>query len=84
MECLANVATAIGKPDLHQIILNLVAIKEDEEEKQEESISKDEGIEVQEESLTKDEKDQVNISSLKKEWTAFKQEGNQLYKQGRR
>jgi len=82
MECLANVATAIGKPDLHQIILNLVAIKEDEEEKQEESVSKGGEKEKQEE-LTKDEKNQVNTASLKKEWTAFKQEGNQLYKQER-
>jgi len=70
MECLANVATAIGKPDLNKIILNLAVVQDAAKEKQEES-------------LTKEEKDQVNISSLKKEWEALKQEGNQLYKQER-
>jgi len=69
MECLANVATAIGKPDLAKIIINLVVVEEDEAEKQEESISKE-------------EKNQINITSLKKdEWTSVKEQGNQLYKE---
>jgi len=36
MECLANVATAIGKPDLADIILNLVAVQQDKRVSKEE------------------------------------------------
>jgi len=32
MECLAKVATSIGKPDFAEMILNLVVIKDDEEQ----------------------------------------------------
>jgi len=71
MECLANVATAVGKPDLAEIILNLVAVKDDEKKKQRESVSKEEG-------------NQINEASLKEDkWTSLKQEGNLLYKQER-
>ncbi len=35
MECLSMVATAIGQPNLKDIILNLVAVKDDSKEKQE-------------------------------------------------
>ncbi len=71
MEYFANIASAIGQPDLTEIIFNRVKITEDEEEKQDGNVSKD-------------EKNQMNVASLKKdEWTSVKEKGNQLYKEER-
>jgi len=60
MECLANVATAVGQPKLTEIILNLVVVKY-------------EGKEKQDQKMSKKEKNQMNVTSLKEdEWTSFR------------
>jgi len=59
MECLSMVATAIGQPNLKDIILNLVAVKDDSKEKQEKNQAKNISTLVQQEwALLKEEGNQ--------------------------
>jgi len=69
MECLAKVATAIGRPDLNQKILNLVVVKKDDKE---------------EASIPPEEDHTIEVANVRKDdWTCLKQEGDQLYIQKR-
>jgi len=68
MESLASVATAIGKPELNEVILNLAAVQVDQTENQEE----------------KNQVNKPSQSTLiHEEWALLKEEGNQFYKEER-